>query len=120
MSKFELKERPLLYKLNDRVMGYHRGICSGLVAGTIVIAEQDKSMFSHNKYSILLEREFITDLAYNKGATLTLNENEIIMFNEDMFKESMIHYKNMLYHQDEATKEHTLMIKSINSNRPTG
>ncbi len=110
-SRFErTKLEELKFKVGDKIMGYHRGLgMNTLVAGTIVKAKQETSIFGANLYEVELEKEF----ELHEKAKFHLRENEAVKFDKEQFLIALEHSNKSGLYSQKSLEEHQLMIRAI-------
>ena len=103
VAMFDRKEGELprlLYKVGDKIMGYHNSVgMSSLVGGEIVEAVQSTSYLDENSYNVKLEPE-LCSLGKENGKEISfwINEKEAKPFNQDVWNKAAAHWMehNML------------------------
>lgn len=116
MQMFGRKELlPLLYKVGDKIMGFHVSIGGQmLVGGTIVEAKQSTSYLDDNEYSVELEPELCEDGKEIKCEfTWWINEKEAKPFKQDVWDRSVRHWLEHCRLQRKAYLEYVRMHKAL-------
>ncbi len=113
VGRFErTKLDELKFKVGDKIMGYHRGMSvHTLVAGTVIKAEQETSIFGSNSYDVELEKEF----ELHDGAMFHLREDEAVKFDKERFLSALEHSNRSCMYNEKSIEEHQLMMRDIYS-----
>lgn len=99
MGRFDKDPEPLKYNIGQKVMGYHEGIGGNFfVAGTIIECEQSTNLFSPNSYKVY-------GIDIDIGGHL--NENEIILFDQELFEKVYSEWKKWVNMHADASETYT-------------
>ncbi len=106
---------PLLYKIGDRIMGYHQNMGGGyLVGGEIIECEQSKSYIDcGNKYKVKLEGELLVLGSEDGELYWWLTEKEAQPFDDEIWKKAVEHWIEYGRLHKKAYLEHIKMHRAL-------